>query len=175
MTHRSVLVVFSGGLVLGGLLTSFGLWAFSVLLPDMPVLLAFALVCGIAFLAIGHDTQRVDVAFPQCHRQVPTTIFQRSPRSAALQFGFEMGTGVRTYLSAATPFVVAALLLVSAPALYSALATGAGFGVGRASTAAARALSGGRQQWDVLLARSLGAIRVSGSFMVAASSAFLLM
>lgn len=54
---------------------------------------------------------------------------------APFQFGFEMGTGLRTLLPTAAPHLIAAaVLLTPGMTLLAALATGLGFGFGRTGT-----------------------------------------
>ena len=48
-----------------------------------------------------------------------------------LQFGYEIGTGARTFLPTAAPHVIAAYLVFAVPTLSGAVLLGAAFGVGR--------------------------------------------
>jgi hypothetical protein len=68
---------------------------------------------------------------PEKRRLVPETVFVLGRHLGPLQFGLEMGTGVRTYLPTGLPYAaaVAVLLFASVPA---AVCAGAGFGLGRA-------------------------------------------
>ncbi|HWM06420.1 MAG TPA: hypothetical protein VNP92_29110, partial [Actinophytocola sp.] len=80
-----------------------------------------------------------------------------------------LGTGVRTYLPATVPYVVATALLLSTPDPLVALATGAGFGLGRALTPLTRFLSRAGDDWDSSLATRLPVITVGGGVVVAAA------
>jgi hypothetical protein len=93
---------------------------------------------------------------PQNRRQIPREVFNRSLSSAGLQFGFELGTGVRTYLPTASPYLLATLIVLLQPGWYAAIAAGAGFGLGRALMPVLRTWSGDGPKWDVLLQRRLG-------------------
>jgi hypothetical protein len=64
-----------------------------------------------------------------------------------------MGTGVRTYLSATTPFALVVGVTMFA-SFGSCLAAGLGFGVGRAVLPLQRFLSGAPDQWDNSLDKS---------------------
>jgi hypothetical protein len=61
---------------------------------------------------------------------VPETVLRLGRHLGPLQFGLEMGTGVRTYLPSGLPYVGAVAVLMTA-SLPLALAAGAGFGLGR--------------------------------------------
>jgi hypothetical protein len=66
---------------------------------------------------------------PQNARLVPEEV-QHLRRWGALQFGFEMGTGMRTYSPSALPHLVLAAMLLVVP-LPAAFALAAGFALGR--------------------------------------------
>jgi hypothetical protein len=118
------------------------LWLLSGLAQPLPTTVGWAVVLGFAAMAVLRDTKVISFWLPQNSRQVPQEVLYRGMRSGALQFGFEMGTGVRTYVSASAPYVVAIALLLTRPSLAVALATGVGFGTGRAATALLRVASG---------------------------------
>ena len=58
-------------------------------------------------------------------------MLNQSEYKSAVQFGIEMGTGVRTYLSASAPYMVAAYLLLSSAPVPDVFAAAMGFAVGR--------------------------------------------
>lgn len=89
-------------------------------------------------------------------RTNPTSIFGLGPRLGSFVFGFEMGTGVRTYLpSSAAHVLLAGLLLVGVDAGTFAIAA-VGFGAGRAAMPVFRYLSGEVDHvWDERLVRRL--------------------
>ncbi len=122
-------VLFSVGLIVGGLVTSAALvllGAFAQLLP-LPVRLGVVAIAAAAVAA--REVGLVDFALPQNGRQVPqwmTTI----AGYGALQFGFEMGTGLRTYIPTGLPHLLAiTVLLIASPT--AGLLAGLGFGLGR--------------------------------------------
>lgn len=85
-----------------------------------------------ALLGVARDAGLVTLRLPQNARQVPQDVLQRDLVRGALQFGFELGTGVRTYVSASLPYV-AALAVLLANDVGTALLTGLGFALGRAA------------------------------------------
>jgi hypothetical protein len=82
-------------------------------------------------------------------------VLRRPGLQPAFQFGAELGSGVRTYVPSASPYVLAlAILLVPAP-MVGALAAACGFALGRAAMPATRLLSTDVGAWDGLLGRRL--------------------
>lgn len=69
------------------------------------------------------------------------------------QFGFEMGTGVRTYLPSTTPYVVVMVLLLFAFPAGVSIVAASSFGAGRGLLMFARLMSSARDQWDTQLRR----------------------
>jgi hypothetical protein len=107
-----------------------------------------------AVAAIARDFRLVQFGLPENRRQVPRTIFRKAPPSAFFQFGFELGTGVRTRLPATTAHVTAVALLLLAPGLILTVLVGAVFGLGRAMMPLARHLSADQHGWDETLRRT---------------------
>jgi hypothetical protein len=119
------------GLFLGGVATALALVVLGslirVLVPEVarPWLLG---VGAVALLAREFGLLRFPI--PQNARQVPQFV-TRVPFWGALQFGSEMGTGMRTYSPTGLPHVVGLALLLLA-AWPDALLAGLGFATGRA-------------------------------------------
>jgi hypothetical protein len=87
------------------------------------------------------------VALPHRRAQVPSTVIAAGGDVGALQFGFEMGSGVRTHMPSNLPYLpLVAVLLVGNWA--AALLTGLGFGLGRTTMALGRHYSGDSTWWD---------------------------
>jgi hypothetical protein len=164
-----VLSAFGVGLLLGGACSAIVLWLLSGLAEPVPAVARQAAVVLAGLAAVLRDAGAVRFPLPQNRRQVPQSVLQRGLVGGGLQFGFELGTGVRTYVPSAAPYVVAVALLLLAPSPLAALAAGAGFGAGRATTALVRLWSGkGVGAWG----RHLEARRVATT--VGASAAVLL-
>ncbi|MCF6525796.1 hypothetical protein HOY81_22360 [Streptomyces sp. JJ36] len=126
-------------------------------------------------LCVLRDTGLLRLALPQNARQIPQHVLHRHLLGGALQFGFELGTGVRTYLSASTPYALAAAVLLHG-GLLPALLAGSGFALGRAATPALRLASGAPSAWDARLTARLPALKVSaGTSLTLALAALLLL
>ena len=141
LRQTGVLFTFVTGLLLGGVLTAFMLWLMSGLAAPLGPQPRQAIVIAIAALGVLHQAKLLRIPLPQNARQIPQDVLLNRPRLGVLQFGFELGTGVRTYLSSSAPYVLALSLVISHAHLGVALAAGAGFGAGRA-------LSAGMQYWS---------------------------
>lgn len=150
-----ILVVFAIGLVLGGLASSVTLWLLSQLLSGIPLDWRVGAVVSVVLGAVARDLGLISLRLPEHRRQIPEAVFDRGILTASLQFGFELGTGVRTYLSASAPYVLAAAVFLISDSFVTAVAVGIGFGLGRALMPVLRALSEEGDSWDGLLARRL--------------------
>src|SRR5919198_5663269 len=105
-------------------------------------------VVGLALIAVLlRQLGVLRFTLPENRRLVPETDFRLGRHLGPLQFGLEMGTGVRTYLPSGLPYVgaVAVLMTASVPL---ALCAGAGFGLGRALMTASSLRYGTDGGWD---------------------------
>lgn len=168
------LTLFSTGLVLGGSLSALVLFLASGLAAPAPEAVRHGIVVALAAAGVLRDAGAVWFPLPQNARQVPQEVLNRNVALGSLRFGFELGTGVRTYVSSTVPYVVAAALLLSTPDLRTAVLTGAGFGLGRALTPLARYTSRAGEAWDAVLHKHLRTITTGGGLAAAATLALLL-
>ena len=122
-----------------------------------------ATVVVVALLGLLREAGAVRIRLPQNTRQVPQDVLQRDLLRGALQFGFELGTGVRTFVSASAPYVLAVAVLLAGQRLQVAVLAGLGFGVGRAATPLFRQVSGVAAGWDNGLRARLRLISVTAS------------
>lgn len=96
----------------------------------LPTTAAVAVVIATLVVAVSRDAGLIRVPLPQNARQVPEAIARSGPVLGALQFGAEMGTGMRTFMTTALPHVVlVVVLLLASPG--QAIAAGIGFAAGR--------------------------------------------
>jgi hypothetical protein len=151
--HSRAVALFVVGLLLGGLTSAIALWAVGGLTRPIPLPLRVAVVTLFALAALLRDLHIVVFWVPQNARQIPQTVFHRGLARASLQFGYELGTGVRTYVPSTLPYVVALGLLLLTPSWLAAVAAGVGFGLGRALSLLLRLLSGQDDAWDASFER----------------------
>jgi hypothetical protein len=142
-----VLAVFTLGLLLGGTLSASVLWLLSGFAAPLPEAVRTGAVLAVAVLGVVREAGWVRLPLPQNARQIPQEVLRSRIRRGALQFGFELGTGVRTFVSASAPYVVALGLPLSHQGPVPTILAGTGFGAGRAVTAAIRYASR-HDEWD---------------------------
>lgn len=155
----TVLAVFTLGLLLGGTLSATVIWSLSGLAAPLPPRARAVAVLAVALTGLLRETGVIRLPLPQNARQIPQDVLMRRLRLGSLQFGFELGTGVRTYVSASAPYVLAAGLLLSHRPAAATMVAGTAFGAGRALTAALAmwARDPGR---DALVSRRITTIRI---------------
>jgi hypothetical protein len=119
------------GLFLGAIPTALGIMVIgSLVRAPVPQIGRQAVVVVVAVILLLREIGVFTLPIPQNARLVPQFV-TRVPFWGALQFGAEMGTGMRTYSPTGLPHIVAVavLLLASWP---EAVLAGAGFALGRA-------------------------------------------
>jgi hypothetical protein len=129
-----VVLFFLLGTVQGAVLTAVVAWILSGLLAPLSVTARLALLGGMALFVwlCKHSPYLKNVKLPEARRQIPAEVFRGSLKRGAYRFGFELGTGMRTYTSAAAPYLLLLVLLLGHLTLGVALAIGVGYGLGRA-------------------------------------------
>jgi hypothetical protein len=165
--------MFVVGLLAGGLFSGLVLGLASGLFAPVPVAWRHAAITLVALLGLARETGAAPIRLPQNTRQVPQDVLQRDLLRGATQFGFELGTGARTYVSASAPYVLAIAVLLAGQHLGIAILAGLGFGAGRATTPLVRYAAGAAADWDVRLRARLRVITMAGSAALVAAFALL--
>src|SRR5438132_14144104 len=85
----------------GALLTTLGAWFLSGFTEPLGTVVRVVLFClGAAFAWLVKQGPLAHFfSLPEARRQIPAEVFGRGLVRGAYRFGFESGTGVRTYLS----------------------------------------------------------------------------
>jgi hypothetical protein len=119
---------------MGAMLTVMTAWVLSGFAAPIPEFSRAAIIVGGAgFIWLckrGPLSRRISL--PQARRQIPAEVFGRGLVKGAFHFGFELGTGVRTYVSSPAPYLLLLTILFGHLALSCALCVAVGFGLGRA-------------------------------------------
>lgn len=144
---------FTRGLFFGGFATGLLLLLPAALVqtfaPDA-VRTGALLVAVVVFLGI--EVGLLPFRMPQNARLVPSDIVVRTDGSGALQFGFEMGTGLRTFVPSHLPYAAIAVLLFAGPWWATPLG-GLAFALGRALMVRSSVRSGDASVWDAAFVR----------------------
>jgi hypothetical protein len=143
-----ILTLFAVGLVAGGLTTATGAWLVSGLSQPLPLAVRCMALFVLAVVAALQEMGWLHLALPQASRQIPQALFRRGLARAALQFGFELGTGLRTYLPSALPYLLLSAVVLLGQNPWLAAAAGAGFGLGRAMMPLAWHAGKDAEWWD---------------------------
>jgi hypothetical protein len=128
-----VVSAYFSGTIAGALLTSLAAWTVSGFSepiarePRLALLLAAVLAAWVARQGFVPG-----FSLPESRRQIPAETFGGGLVRGAFRFGFELGTGLRTYVPAIAPYVLLLVILIGRPTLGVALMMGIGFGLGRA-------------------------------------------
>lgn len=154
VSQRGAIAALTAGTIGGGLLSSAILAAVGGLVAPIPTEPRAAALACVALIAGLRDLGLCTVALPENRRIIPHDLFRGHPWRAAAQFGFELGTGLRTYVSSSAPYVLAAALLLLAPSVQTAAVAGAAFGLGRAAMVWMRFAAPDAPRWDDRLTRA---------------------
>ncbi|MGH3887131.1 MAG: hypothetical protein ACRDSZ_11310 [Pseudonocardiaceae bacterium] len=119
----------------------------SLVRPVLPPVVCAGLVVTAGLFVLAGEGGLHRIALPHRRAQVPSAVIGAGGDAGALQFGFEMGCGVRTHMPSNLPYLpLVAVLLVGS--WVAALLVGLGFGLGRAAMALGRHHSRDAAWWD---------------------------
>jgi hypothetical protein len=118
-----------------------------MLRPLVPDPVTLGVLAALALFVLAGELGMHSILLPHRKAQVPTSVISDGAQRGALQFGYEMGTGMRTHMPSNLPYLPLAAALLIAP-WYGALLAGLGFGLGRAWMALGRHYSGDVEWWD---------------------------
>ncbi|WP_188187683.1 hypothetical protein [Nonomuraea sp. SYSU D8015] len=102
----------------------------------VPAPVRLGLLALLAAVVVLREFGLISVPMPENARLVPEHVVHKGRLAGGIQFGFEMGTGMRTYSPSAQPHLVLLAMLLALP-WYGALAAATGFAFARWAMAAA--------------------------------------
>ena len=134
ISDTKVIAAYWAGTTTGALLSALCIWILSGFTqPFSTTGRIVLLLAGAIFVWLCRQGPLVGViALPEARRQIPSQVFTNGIHRGAYQFGFEMGTGVRTYVPSIAPYILLLAIFLARPTLATALLAGLGFGLGRA-------------------------------------------
>jgi hypothetical protein len=164
---------FALGLVLGGISTAMlACLAGSLVRPLLPAVAVAGALAVLLLFVLGGELGLHRELLPHNQRQVPQTVIGDGGRLGALRFGYEMGTGVRTFMPSNLPYLALAAVVLIAPA-QAALLVGTGFGLGRAWMTLSRTRAQDASAWDAAWRRLERPVRATLALVAAAALAAL--
>jgi len=129
-----IVQAYLAGATCGALLTVMTIWLIGGFAAPLPAVARTILIAAgtVVIWMSQRGPLSGKLALPQNRRQIPQAVFGSGLVKGAYRFGFEMGTGVRTYLPSPAPYILLLTLLFGRLTLASALLVAIGFGLGRA-------------------------------------------
>jgi hypothetical protein len=120
----------------------------SLVRPAVPPAVSAGLIVAVGLFALAGECGLHHIVLPHRKAQVPSAVIGAGGDAGALQFGFEMGCGLRTHMPSNLPYLpLVAVLLVGS--WVAAVLAGLGFGLGRAAMALGRHHSRDARWWDL--------------------------
>jgi hypothetical protein len=135
-----------------------------------------AALLAICVALVAYDLLSPSVKLWQSARQIPETVLLSDLRLAAIRFGYEYGTGLRTYVTSTAPYVVGAAVILTNAGPFRSMLAGALFGFGRSLGLLQYQLKG-KEGWQQAVAEQSRSLERAGAvgavlLVVAASSSF---
>ena len=158
----------------GGLTTALALWLMSGVSDHVPTAAVIVALVALAAFTLARDFRMIAVRLPENRRLIPEVVFRQGPITAAARFGYELGTGVRTYVPSTVPYLAGAAILLLQPPMIHAVAVGAAFGLGRFLMPVLRFTTNDVAAWDATLKRRSAALVATAAVVATLDLAVLL-
>ncbi|MFI6321046.1 hypothetical protein ACIBG8_26150 [Nonomuraea sp. NPDC050556] len=115
----------------------------------LPWSLRIGLLALVAVAVVLREAGLIALPVPENARLVPESVLGRGRALGGVQFGFEMGTGMRTYSPSSLPHLVLLAMLLAVP-FSGAMAAAVGFAAARWIMAAASITHSDDGSWSDL-------------------------
>jgi hypothetical protein len=142
-----VVAAYLAGSTGGALLTALVAWFLSGFGGPLGAAPRVVLLCaGAAFVwLVKRGPLGRFLSLPEARRQIPAEVFGGGLVRGAWRFGFELGTGVRTYVPSPAPYLVLLVVLLGHLTLGATLLIALGFGLARALPLVVQVSAAGRE------------------------------
>lgn len=131
--RRRAIVGYLAGLQAGAILSSIAAIVVGAILRMngwLSAKLAWSILLALTVPLVLREFRLISFRLPQNARLVPESVFRFGWFIGSFQFGLEMGSGIRTFVTSSLPYILAcSLILVTSPA--AAISSTAGFAAGR--------------------------------------------
>lgn len=152
---------------MGGALSAAAIGILVALLPWTPSAGSAVIAAALAVSLAAYDVMVARVNMPQRRSLIPQEVFFRSHVLGFLRFGIEFGSGVRTFVTSASPYILIVTLLAVPASFGQVVAVGLAFGVGR-SIGPLQAMLADDVHWSEDLGRTSRLVERIGSILAAA-------
>ena len=160
--------LFAAGTTLGGGATGVVVAVLAGLVSAVPASVRWWGLVAVVVTLVVLDLVQPSLRLPQRTTLIPQDVFARGLRRGILRFGLEYGTGVRTLIPSAAPWIVLATLVAWNPAWWLTVAAGLGFGFAR-SLAILQFVLLGADGWQGFLAGHSRLLERAGTVTAAAA------
>lgn len=159
-----LIINYTLGAIVGALATAAFLLVVEGIVPDqMEIRNVFAVMTATVLVLWLLQQQSGRQMLPAARRQISSTVFAGSSFRGAARFGFEYGSGVRTYVTSATAYVFVVYIVIGRPSPLSVLWMGVCFGIGRSYYLLVRVVARDRVMASAGLLRVTGVLGSSGA------------
>ena len=131
LAKSTVSLSFFLGTSIGASFSCLVLFGMSRLFPKSQHWSLLLATCIVIVALVGHDLTSRSCRLPQNRRLIPQQVFLLTRPIAAIRFGVEYGTALRTFNPSAAPYLLAIAVVVSRPFLLEAGLVAVCFGLGR--------------------------------------------
>lgn len=131
MRTLRVLALFVLALVVGASATAVVAWVIGGFFEPVPERVRAMLGLGAVAVFASRDLGIISFPLPQRAAQIPQEVLFANPGRASIQFGFEFGSGLRTFVTTSMPYLLLFSLWMTQVSVVQYLAAAVGFGVGR--------------------------------------------
>ena len=131
--HYKIVAAFAAGNSSGALASAIVFWFLAGFLAPLPQFLRVAMMLAGAAVVLLSWYGLLDgkIRLPENRRQIPAEVFGQGFVRGAYRFGFELGTGLRTYLPSPAPYLLLLVILLGRPSFGDTLLIALGWGLGR--------------------------------------------
>ena len=161
---------FVAGEAIGGAVASLGFWSMSGIGATLVGSWRPKVLLLITLLALAREFGILNLRLPENRRLIPQDVFKKGSMIGPFQFGFEMGTGLRTFVSSTAPYLLALSILTSTVSVHAAVLLGLGFGLGRSVMIWSRFHLDEPTRWDDSFQRRARVIGILSVLAVASMS-----
>jgi len=155
------------GLAVGGALSATAIGLLAAVLPWPRSAVSAVIAAALAVSLAAYDLMVTRVNLLQRRSLIPQEVFLRGHVLGFFRFGIEFGSGVRTFVTSASPYILIVMLLGVPASFTQIIAVGVAFGIGR-SVGPLQAVLADDVYWSGDLDRTSRLVERIGSALAAA-------